>query len=193
MTISSVKTGAIGDSLLAGNAAFSPSSYESIATVTVGAGGASSVAFTGIPSTYTHLQLRALVRASNTNSPGDYIYFLFNNNATANGSYHILKGDGSSTTAGAITSTAGNYIERFPNANNSANIFGVLVADILDYANTNKAKTWRALAGYDANGSGQVGINSNLYNSTTAVTSLEFFPSSGTFTQYSSFALYGIK
>lgn len=171
----------------------STTAYESIATVTVGASGASSVAFTGIPSTYTHLQLRALVRASNTNSPGDYIYFLFNNNTTANGSYHVLKGDGSTTNAGAITSTAGNYTERFPNANNSANIFGVLVADILDYANTNKAKTWRALSGFDANGSGQVGITSNLYNSTTAVSSLEFFPSSGTFTQFSSFALYGIK
>ena len=45
MSISSVKTGAIGDSLLAGNAAYIPSSYESIATVTVGSGGTSTITF----------------------------------------------------------------------------------------------------------------------------------------------------
>jgi hypothetical protein len=34
--------------------------YESIATVSVGGGGAADVEFTSIPGTYTHLQIRAL-------------------------------------------------------------------------------------------------------------------------------------
>ena len=37
-------------------------SYESIATVTVGSGGAANVEFTSIPGTYTHLQIRMLGR-----------------------------------------------------------------------------------------------------------------------------------
>jgi hypothetical protein len=38
-------------------------SYESIATVTVGGGGAATVAFTSIPATYTHLQIRGIGRS----------------------------------------------------------------------------------------------------------------------------------
>ena len=38
------------------------SSYESIATVSVGSGGQSSIVFSSIPSTYKHLQLRAIAR-----------------------------------------------------------------------------------------------------------------------------------
>jgi hypothetical protein len=34
--------------------------FESIATVTVGGGGAANVEFTSIPATYTHLQLRII-------------------------------------------------------------------------------------------------------------------------------------
>jgi hypothetical protein len=45
-------------SMLAGNPAFEfPTDFESIATVTVGGGGASSISFTSIPATYKHLQL----------------------------------------------------------------------------------------------------------------------------------------
>ena len=36
------------------------SSYESIQTITVGSGGASTIVFSSIPSTYAHLQIRAL-------------------------------------------------------------------------------------------------------------------------------------
>jgi hypothetical protein len=48
--------------ILDSGVAASTNSYESIATVTVGSGGASEVEFTSIPSTYTHLQIRALAR-----------------------------------------------------------------------------------------------------------------------------------
>ena len=43
-----------------GAAAAAATSFESIATVTVGSGGAANVEFTSIPGTYTHLQLRAI-------------------------------------------------------------------------------------------------------------------------------------
>ena len=38
-------------------------SYESIATVTVGSGGSSSLTFSSIPATYTHLQIRYMAVA----------------------------------------------------------------------------------------------------------------------------------
>ena len=43
-----------------------PGDYQSIATTTVGAGGAASISFTSIPATYQHLQIRAIGRSSNT-------------------------------------------------------------------------------------------------------------------------------
>ena len=37
-------------------------SYESIATVTVGAGGTSTITFSSIPTGYTHLQIRGIAQ-----------------------------------------------------------------------------------------------------------------------------------
>ena len=48
----------IGVIASSGGAAAAGTAYESIATVTVGAGGSSSVTFSSIPSTYQHLQIR---------------------------------------------------------------------------------------------------------------------------------------
>jgi hypothetical protein len=68
------------------------------------------------------------------------------------------------------------------------------VVDILDYANTNKYKTVRSLGGIDNNGSGFLMYNSGLWMNTSAITSLSFtFDSPNTFTEYTQFALFGIK
>jgi len=75
----------------------------------------------------------------------------------------------------------------------AANIYAVSVIDILDYANTSKNKTIRALDGMDANGSGQVILNSGLWINTAAITSVTLQASASSFTTASHFALYGIK
>ena len=61
MSISSVKTGAIGVSLLAGNAYYVPPAFQPIATVAVGSGGTSTITFSSIPNTYAHLQILSLI------------------------------------------------------------------------------------------------------------------------------------
>ncbi len=79
MAVSRVKTSSIlqgfpkSRSLLAGNAYFQPTAYESIATTTVGAGGTSTITFSSIPSTYTHLQIRGIGR-SDAASGNSWIY-----------------------------------------------------------------------------------------------------------------------
>lgn len=166
-------------------------SYESIATVTVGAGGASSVDFTSIPSTYKHLQIRMIARGNYAGSDDD-IKATFNSD-TSNAANHGLYGTGSSAAAYAATTGLPN-IGRFAGAGSSANVFGVSVADILDYTNTNKYKTVRSLCGVDNNGAGIVLLESSLWLNTSAITSINLKPVSGTaFNQYSSFALYGVK
>jgi hypothetical protein len=165
--------------------------YESIQTVTVGAGGSSTISFTSIPSTYKHLQLRVL----NQWSANDRSALIrFNSDSGSNYSYHWLTGDGSSATASAGTSaTVIEYMYNF-GSGYSSSYFGASVLDILDYANTNKYKTTRALSGFDYNGSGRVQFQSGSWrNSGSAISSITITTQSGTFLEKSSFALYGIK
>lgn len=161
-------------------------SYESIATVTVGAGGASSIDFSSIPTdgTYTHLQLRGIAR-----STGGANWFDIRLNGNAPTKTHTLEGDGASV------STDSHSIGQMVTSSQTANCFSVSIIDVLDYANTNKNKTVRCLTGRDVNGSGgRVDLNSELWASTSAVSSISLVPDISTsFAQYSHFALYGVK
>lgn len=162
-------------------------SMEPIAVATVPSGGLSSITFGSIPQTYTHLQLRifSLMTAA------DNFYMRFNSDSNGNYAWHQLTGDGSS--AGAANNTGTTFMFIGNNNSNSATIGNSSIVDILDYANTNKNKTMRALLGSDANGSGLVALRSGVWLSTSAVSTISIIPSSGSFREYSSFALYGIK
>ncbi len=170
-------------------------SYESIAVSTVGSGGASSVSFTSIPGTYSHLQIRYLGR-DNRASESDDLMFRFNSDSTT-GNYnsHRLYGNGTSASADRVTGYAGALGAFVSGGTSGANIFGAGVFDILDYANTNKYKTTRSIGGNDNNGSGGfVSLISGLWLSTSAISNIEIIPLNGTlWSQYSHFALYGIK
>jgi hypothetical protein len=184
----------IGIIASSGSAAAVAGDYESIATVTVGSGGASTVTFSSIPSTYTHLQVRYLTR-TNRGDVQDLIRFRFNSDSGTNYAYHWLRGDGSTADAGNGTSTASPWTAIVAGDNAGANQFGAGVSDILDYANTNKYKTTRTLSGIDTNSAdGRIMFFSNLWMNTAAINSIEIAPNFGSsINQYSSFALYGIK
>ena len=128
----------------------SSTSFESIATVSVGSGGATSAEFTSIPATYSHLQVRLLARDTR-NASGDNFSIQFNSDTTAANyvSYHWILGDGSTVTAGALAAGVQGQIVigEVSTAQTSASIFSAGVFDILDYANTNKYKTVRNLNG----------------------------------------------
>jgi hypothetical protein len=170
-----------------------PTDYESIQTVTVGSGGQASVTFSSIPSTYTHLQIRGIGRSSTGGTGRQIVRMQFNSDTGANYSFHDLYGNGTIAQASAGTSTTYAYMALIPNSGETANSFGVSITDILDYANTNKNKTTRALTGADLNGSGVSDLTSGGWRNTAAISSITLTPDTGSFVQYSSFALYGIK
>jgi hypothetical protein len=164
--------------------------YESIATSTVGAGGTSVITFTSIPSTYSHLQIRGLVKSGTGDNS---LRMELNADTGSNYTRHLLYGDGSS--AGA---SGGTGFSSYTLGNNgyttTSGTFCVYVIDILDYANTNKYKTNRSFWGIDNNGAGQVSLYSGLWLNTAAINRLDIKSAGGeTIQQYSSFALYGIK
>jgi hypothetical protein len=165
--------------------------FESIQTITVGTA-VPSVSFTSIPQTYTHLQLRMSVRATNTtDATGTFLQFQFNSDTASNYFYHNLKGNGAAVEVGG---QSGNvmYMERIAGNNQTANVFSPGVVDFLDYANTNKFKTTRSLLGFDANGQGQIAFDSGLWRSTSGITSISITPQLN-FAVNSTFALYGVK
>lgn len=171
--------------------------YESIATVSVGSGGATDVTFSDIPGTYQHLQLRAIVRETNRSDTNSDLALQFNANSTA-ADYviHWLIGNGTSASAGGETSRGNVGSYRAMTADNAtASVFGAAIIDILDYASSSKNKVVRSFQGHDRNGAGIGGMTSGLWLSTNAITSIKVFShySPGKLAQYSHLALYGLK
>jgi hypothetical protein len=171
-----------------------PAGMEPISGVTLSAS-QSSISFSGIPQTYTHLQIRGIARSTYS---GQYasVSLQFNGDSAANYSNHGLYGDGSTTSAfnqtGSVAATA---LWSFPTTSTTSgnNMFGCVVYDILDYTSVNKTKVVKMLSGYDANGSGQIHFHSGMwltYNS--AINQINVITDTG-FAQYTSFALYGVK
>lgn len=168
----------------------STSSYESIATITVGSGGAANIEFTSIPSTFEHLQIRLFVRPTSTsNGP---VFMQCNSDTGSNYTRHSVRGDGSTAYASGSTSQTSMYFNGYNVYAGATDRPTVSIIDILDYKNTNKYKTVRTLAGLENNGSGEVGLYSGMWMNTNAITSIKLFDNVN-YGEYTQAALYGIK
>jgi hypothetical protein len=181
--------------MLVGNDA-AISDFESISTTTVGAGGTSSITFSSIPQTYSHLQIRGIVRGAiastaqgigirvNGSTPGQNYYTL-----------HSLNSNGSAVSVSASASRDNMNLLNATGASATSGIFGSFVCDILDYTNTNKNTTIRSLGGNALGSGGSLTLFSGLYTFTTAITSITINSNndSSLISQYSHFALYGIR
>lgn len=168
-----------------------PTAFESIASAT-GTGSSGNITFSSIPGTYQHLQIRLIGRdgaGTGTSNFGIQI----NSDTGSNYTRHNLRGNGSSATAGGSTSTSSISASLLPLSNQTANIMGVSIVDIHDYASTSKYKTVRVFGGVDLNGSGTVELDSGLWMSTSAITSITLIPGWTTWTTNTTIALYGIK
>ena len=159
--------------------------YESIATVTVGSGGTATITFSSIAADWQHLQVRCMY---NTITNPDNIGMTLNGSTTPSHA-HYLYGNGTNALAGSTTSNLFTL-----QAGASGTIMYGMVIDLLDYSDTNKYKTLRSLGGGDFNGSGITWLSSALYATTSAISSFTLQGNGGQlFSEYSSFALYGIK
>ena len=164
--------------------------YVSIATTTVGSGGAANVEFTSIPASFTHLQVRGIARSNGTL---DGFTARFNSDTNSNYTRHRVYGNGANVPADGNAPRTNITLADGALPGTGSNIFAPVVFDIVDYANSNKYKTLRSLGGTDNNGSGTIWLNSGSWMSTSAITSIKIEPGDGSWVQYTEFALYGIK
>lgn len=194
MSITSVKSGATGISLALDN-----NYMEPIATTLVGAGGVNQVTFNDIPQTYKHLQIRGIARGTTTIDTRVGLHLQVNSDTGANYTVHNLYADGASVGANGYANRTFTFDANYelPQADAIANVFGAIIIDCLDYKNTSKYKTFRALVGFDNNGTtgatGRIVYESGLWMDTNAITSIKLFPANDNWAQYSRFSLYGIK
>ena len=195
MAIRSLKSGTFSRSGLVGNPVIMPGSYESIATATVGSGGV--VEFTSIPSTYSHLQIRAITRnSSGSTDVSDLLMQVGSANSADTGtnySRHEISGNGSTVGVNGAANSSFIFVSPSPRNGNTSGIFGAFVLDILDYSNTNKNKTFRILSGTDMNGTGYNYFASGNWRNTAAINYIKLYISSVNFVTGTQFALYGVN
>ena len=160
--------------------------YKLIETVTVGSGGASSIEFGSIPQTYTDLMVVVSGRTSGSVSG---LNITFNGN-TSNYSSRTLQANGAAASSyGTYNRNAG-----FLNiSSETASVFGSSAIYIPNYAgSTNKSYSADGAAENNAT-TAYSGIIAGLWSNTAAITSVSLSPMDGSFVQYSSASLYGIK
>lgn len=155
-----------------------------------------SITFSSIPSTYTDLVVRCSVRTDETGGTTSLLNMRINS-TTLNYSNTELRGDGSaasSTAQSAGTSTRIRYVNQ---DGSTANTYANVELYIPSYT-ASQNKPFSAFAAQEQNsataGAAWVVTEAQLWRDTTAVSSLQFYNTSGfNLRSGSSFYLYGIK
>ena len=166
-----------------------PDTFIKIASATVGAGGAASMDFTSIPSTYTDLCVLLSARSTSSTFQGSGLKV---NGSTGNVyTYRRLEGTGSSAVSDSGTLDF-LPIGTIPGTSQTSNTFTNQLIYIPNYASstTYKSISVDSVSENNATASYQQLI-AGIYSANTAITSIKLEASN--FAQYSTATLYGIK
>lgn len=168
--------------------------FEKIATVTVGSGGAAYIEFTPIAADWTDLCVKFSIRTNRTGADIDEALLTFNG-STSGYSFKYIWGFGSgSGTSDGYSSQPAIYGASTSDNANTSNTFGNGEFYIPNYASSNyKSLSFDAVSENNAT-TAVAALGAGLWSNTAAITSLKLAPRVGTlFVEYSSATLYGIK
>lgn len=168
-----------------------PAARYFIASTTVGAGGASSIDFSSIPSTYTDLVLKLSLRNALADV-WDNADIAFNGSTTTYTNLQ-LRGNGSTvTSAKSTTQPAINYWHVVSNTA-TASTFGNAEIYIPNYTGSaNKSVSVDSVTEQNATSSAAT-LTAGLWANSAAITSIKITGNGSNFVQYSTATLYGIK
>jgi hypothetical protein len=172
--------------------------YEAIATVEVGSGGAADIEFTSIPATYTDLEIKLSGRCNATNAGYQLRLNIYFNGSTSGYSECWLQSEGNNTknsgtnyfSVGGSNGLGGAIVP----SDWTASTFGNTAIYIPNYAGSNN-KSWSVDSSNENNGTfGSLMLAGLLWSNSAAITSvkLNIYPSAN-FVEYSTATLYGIK
>ena len=174
-----------------------PANYVLLEKITVGAAGASSVTFSGIPQTgYTDLVVKASVRSTSSyggaDSMVDDMQLIFNGSSVANYSSRRLAGDGSGTTSTTFSSVTSMQFFYIDGSGATASTFGNTEIYIPNYTSANYKSLSAETVGENNATKAYMNILAGLWSNTSAITSTTLSLVNGSFAQYSTFYLYGV-
>lgn len=163
--------------------------YTLISSVTVGAGGASSIDFTSIPATYTDLLIQGSLRTDQAAS-FSYSYMKFNNNASSYSSKWLY---GTGAAAGSTGFSTAQVMD-IDAANNTASTFTNFAIYVPNYAGSTN-KSYSIDSAMEQNGTtAYAELIAGLWSNTSAINQVTFtLDSTYKYAQYSTVYLYGIK
>jgi hypothetical protein len=147
----------------------------------------SSISFSGFAATYRDLYI---VASANTPGVNAFYSVRFNSDTGANYSIETLYGAGSTGAGGFLGFTQTSLVAGgAQNAELGSTRLASLQLDIFDYAQTNKRKVSMSRTASSGNS-----INSwvGTWHNTAAITSIQLFPSTGSFAAGNTFTLYGV-
>lgn len=159
--------------------------YEPIATTTLSSSNAV-VTLSSIPATYTDLRLVFVPIGTSTQN----MNMTINGDTGTNYSWTNLRGDGGATLYGTHVDSQANINLTYGTSITTTNP-NLYEIDIFSYANS-KYKVLLNKYSADKNGSGNLGVQSILWSSTSAITSVTFTAATN-FATNTTLTIYGIK
>jgi len=167
-----------------------PDNYVLLEKIVVGAAGASSVTFSGIPQTgYTDLVVKLSTRTSNSNVFGA-VTMDFNGSTSSQSSKYLF---GSGSSVGSSTRTD-MYIGDGNGNTSTSDTFSNMEVYIPNYTGSNNKSASSDGVGETNATTIYASLQANLWSDTAAITSIRFnsITGGGSFVQNSTFYLYGV-
>lgn len=167
--------------------------FELIASASVGSGGQADITFSTIPSTFTDLCIKVSGRTNFATNSVAYAAISQINNSSSGLSIRYVLGDGSGIPASGTDSTNGIYGAISTNGN-TASTFGSCEFYIPNYAgSTQKSVSVDAVSENNATFA-EAWLGAGLWTGTAAINSIKITPLQGTlFQQYTTAYIYGVK
>ena len=163
--------------------------FVKIATVTVGAGGASTIDFVSIPSTYTDLCLKFSLRTSRGTFASDLVRVDFNGSSSSQ-SLRLLEGAGTSVSSFSLSTT---QVASGTTSVSTANTFSNGELYIPNYTSSTHKSISSDSVTENNSTNGPLYLVAGLWSNTAAITRITLTDvNSAIIQQYSTATLYGI-
>ena len=172
-----------------------PNTYTLIASSTIGAGGASSITFSSIPSTYTDLKVVASTRNTSANTLG-LLPIRFNGSSSSLSSV-VMYGFGTNAGTSAYSGVAYAIWGYTNGATSTSNTFANTEFYIPNYTSSNYKSVSVDSVNENNATDGRQSLTAGLWSNTAAITSITLDALDGgagsvNFVQYTTAYLYGI-
>jgi hypothetical protein len=162
--------------------------FVKIATATVGSGGSSSIDFSSIPQTYTDLIVKISARNNEADTAAS-LRFYFNGD-TGNINVREARANNATLASYSISYAQAGYVAA---DQTDANCFGASSIYVPNYTSSNyKSSSAETVSVSNTSAQNFSVFSARLWSSTSAVNQITI-TSSGTWQQYTTAVLYGIK